>query len=624
MYKKLVSFILSVYIIFSCGVLHMNGSAEVYEQKDKIAVALQEEMCRANSSDTIPVYIWLNDIDHETIEYQTAQRTGYSKESLISESVAIIRSVVENNISEFDNSNIRYNDISGFNFKDMSEIAEYLEVTNSKQEILAHKTDKYITAQRELSRNAYLKKSNRFIQDNLANKKIMFQSQYAPMIICELTKDEISRICLDRRVAQMSLYVDYDATDLGNFDASLSAICADVTKNQGVKGRYVKIGQIESGTPNVNVNALAGKNVIKRCSTPNNEEHATLVASIIVGDDGVAPSATLYSTSALYDVSSNSIISKFSTNKLAVEYENIEWLISQGVNVINRSYSPEVTLGKYTEYSKLIDHISDQHGVTFVQAAGNGGCLDHPNCGYDNCETVVSLLSYNAIVVGGINDMGTSSVNDDTYFFETSLGPNKPDVVAPAVGFYTEGAFSSPSNGTSFAAPLVTGVVAQMMCSIVALKLRPDAIKAALMASCDRKTIPNASINELTKQEGAGVINARNAINSLSRVLVQETYYTTTSKTLTYNFYPQSTGRKVIVVSWMVPGTGTETSPDMADYDTEIYDSVGNLVCSSAIKGNNVEYIGFNATTTGKYTVKVIRKDSGTSSQRITIANYNE
>ncbi len=449
----------------------------------------------------------------------------------------------------------------------------------------------------------------------MKNAEILYQSQYAPMVICKLTKSDIIRLSKIEQVATLSLYTDYEVEDLGNLNISLPAISADITKNQGFMGASVKIGQIETGRPKTNVSALSGKNITRRGTTTT--DHASLVASIMIGKNGVAPGATLYSTSAYYNSSTNSDNSYYST---AIEYENIEWLVSQGVTIINRSFGGS-TDGIYDDFSKWVDHIVNQHNVTFIQAAGNGG----PNGS-------VSLQSYNAIVVGGINDMGTLSKTDDTYYSSTSYlssGNNKPDVVAPAVGFSIPEAYGGSSvNGTSFAAPHVTGMVAQMMCTATSLKLRPDAIKAAVMASCDRKTVPGVSLAILTNQEGAGVVNALNAVNSIARLDLQQTYYTTTASTFTYSFYPLSTGIKTIVISWLrnVTGSGTSHStistPNLTDFDLYVYDSDGNYIASSASIVNNVEFVRFNATTTSAYTVRIVRYTNNSTSERISLANH--
>lgn len=580
------------------------NTADLYiNSQSKISDELKAIIANVKEDELITVYVWIDDIDYDVIVAQTEKSTGLSEELLLQSGKEIFVTKDEKGVP-----------VIKEEFKSENELSEFLIATQEEREKLSEDVDTYINEKRKISREAYAENNGTFIKDNLNSDNVIFQSQYAPMIICRLTKSEIGCLSENKRVSSLSLYEDCEAEDCGNLDISLPAINADTTIGQGIMGSNVKIGQIETRRPKTGVSSLYGKSITRRGTATT--DHASLVAAIMIGSSGVAPSASIYSTSAKYNVSTNSDNSTYST---AVEYENIEWLVSQGVDVINRSFGGSTS--SYDAFSKWIDHIVNQHNVTFVQAAGNGGN-----------QSYVDLQSFNAIVVGGINDMGTLSKTDDSYYIPTSCvhGDSfKPEVVAPAVGFSIPEAYDGEAvNGTSFAAPHVTGVVAQMMCTVPSLKLRPDAIKAALMASCDRKTIPGASMNRLTTQEGAGVVNALNAVNSLSRVAVQQTYYTTTGNSITFNFYPLTTGRKAVVISWLkrVTGTGTNhstlTNPNLTNFDLHVYDSSGNEVSHVQSSVDSVEYIGFNATTTNKYTVVITRVTNNTTSERITLANY--
>lgn len=580
---------------------------------DRITDELKARLDTAENDELIPVYIWIDDIDYEEVETLTIAEVGYSASDLADRANEILSSV--------SNTPAGINESNGANgagsalFEDSDAWTSFLEDTQEMRAELAESVDLYIMTKRELTRETYATQNEEFISSNIEDAELLYTSQYAPMIICELTKSDILDLSANEKVSEISLYVNYEAEDFGNLDISLPAIAADITKSQGIMGAYVKIGQIETGRPMTGVSCLSGKSITRRGTGAT--DHASLVAAILIGSNGVAPGATLYSTSAYYNSSTGTDNSSYN---VTIEYENIEWLISQGVTIINRSFGSS-TGGSYNDFSKWVDHIVNQHNVTFVQAAGN------------NSSQYVSLQSYNAIVVGGINDMGTSSTTDDTYYSHTSYlsmsgGCNKPDVVAPAVGFSIPEAFSGNAvDGTSFAAPHVTGVVAQMMCTVPSLASRPDSIKAALMASCDRKTVSGASLTSLTSKEGAGVINAVNAVNSLSTMALQSTNYTTTASEISYNFYPQTKGYKTIVISWLMRATGsgtnhaTITTPSLTNFDLYVYDYNGNLVASSTSTVNNVEFIRFNASTTSMYTVKIVRR-SNTTSERISLGIY--
>ena len=242
----------------------------------------------------------------------------------------------------------------------------------------------------------------------------------------------------------------------------------------------------------------------------------------------MAPSAELYCTTCIAVVENIC--------------QNVEWLISSGVNVINISYGLTNASGIYDDFTKWTDHVVFYHGISFVKSSGNGG--------NQNQYVTRPGDAYNVITVGAINEHNTVRTDDDTLYekssYKTGSGmPMKPDVVAPG------------AEGTSFAAPHVTGMIAQMMSFCPSLKFRPDAIKAAVVASCDRKTT-NESINSITNKEGSGVVNAINAANSISNVLIQKTYYYTNESSFSFDFYPLTTGTKTIAIAWLKKQLYTE------------------------------------------------------------------
>ncbi len=473
-------------------------------------------------------------------------------------------------------------------------------------------------AMREHAAEAYETYLTEFVNGCLTESSVIYKSKYAPLIICRLNRAAIEAISRYSQVVSIELCNDTECEDAGDTNISLPTISANTVRDQGFDGTGLKIGQIETGVPDTERQGLYNAAVVPRSENISLTDHASIVANIMVGEDGIVPYATLYSTSAKYNVSTGSV--GVYTND--VEMENIEWLISQGVTLINRSFGGASANGEYDMFSKWIDHVVNQHNITFVQAAGNNGEGSYKH-----------LYAKNAILVGGMNDNGTIDASDDTYYYATSHRDKdirKVDVVAPAVGFSIDG--YSNASGTSFAAPHVAGVVAQMMCAVPGMKLKPEAIKAAVMASCTRKTISTDPQNVLSDKEGAGVINALNAVNSLSRISLQSTCYSNSGSAISFTFYPLTTGTKTISVVWLsgVIATGTDHTsleiPTLSSYKLEVRDPYGSLVTDGTLTsetGESVIYLKFEATSTAAYTVTVTRTSSNTDAvDRIAIANH--
>ena len=612
-FGKLLSLFLVLTLCMSMFSFTSNTVFAQDTQQSKISPELQKVLDELENDDLVSICIWIEDIDYEQVESITLLNTGFSEKTLLENSYEIyksldnnaIQNVVENAALEED---FEKKEASDSTLDKITSDSDYLDIlkgfyeTNYEAiEELSKNVDIYISEKRAIARNEYNKQNKGFVEEYLKDAKITFLSQYAPMIIGETSKQNVLDLDNVELVESISVYTEVETHDDGNMNVSIPSIGGAYTRDtSGFNGMGVRIGQIESGRPETGISELSSTS-ITRGGTNNNTPHASLVAAIMAGKTGMAPKAQLYCTT----------VDNF--------YANAEWLISSNVTVINRSNSGSNN-GTYDNVAKWVDHIINQHNVSWVQTPGNSG-PDAYVCSPGN--------AYNVITVGSINDRGTVSVNDDTYVTSSNykIGsgmPSKPDVVAPGSGFSVTG--GETMSGTSFAAPHVTGMIAQMQSFTPALKLRPDAIKAAVLASCDRKE-SGESMNGITAKEGSGVINAINAANSISNLSAQQTYYTTTGSSISFNFYPLSTGTKTIAISWLKRNTGSGTnhttvsSPTLTDFDLKVYDSSGNLVASSVSVYNNAELVRFNATTTSVYTVKITRYTNNSTSERISLAH---
>lgn len=226
-------------------------------------------------------------------------------------------------------------------------------------------------------------------------------------------------------------------------------------------------------------------------------DHASFVAYTT---QSVAPNAQLYAAHATSGT-----------------LEPIEWLIDQGVNVINISLGVGYpTTNEYGTVAKWLDHIALDHYVSIVISAGNEA---DTNPG----EVYEGKTSYNAIVVGSV-DVNGQIANSSSYTYMTFEEGSRPDISAPGVDIQPEG-MSWAVSGTSLAAPMVTGAVAILCQQDSVLLYYPDAVKAILAtnvsASFDRYvTWPLNSTNGYERY-GAGILDCLNVYNSLSA----EQYY---------------------------------------------------------------------------------------------------
>jgi len=153
----------------------------------------------------------------------------------------------------------------------------------------------------------------------------------------------------------------------------------------------------------------------------------------------------------------------------------------------------------------IIDQAAEEavrNGIVVVVAAGNSG----------GEHSIPPANSPSAITVGGYHD-NNGIDGDSLELYHSNFGPTadgtvKPEIVAPAK--WVVAPTLSDTNkyqhvdGTSFAAPIVSSIVAQMIEANP--QLTPGAIKNILISTADRIASAPAI------RQGFGVVNARRAV----------------------------------------------------------------------------------------------------------------
>lgn len=187
--------------------------------------------------------------------------------------------------------------------------------------------------------------------------------------------------------------------------------------------------------------------------------------------------------------------------------------------------------------------------------------------------------------------------------------PNKPDIVAPGSNLsYPISGGLYRGSGTSYAAPIVTGVVAQMINANSPMS--PASIKAKLLLAADSSKI---SVNNnglensvvLREKSGAGFVNAIDAV----------TYsYDTPGYTVvdgmdfdTSRFYCQK-GQKIrAILVFDKRNDQIITSYDtMDDYDLYLYNDSNVVQAQSLSTRNNVEIIEYTVQNSGYYYLRAL------------------
>jgi len=268
---------------------------------------------------------------------------------------------------------------------------------------------------------------------------------------------------------------------------------------------------------NVNLTTLSGN------SAGDGRGHGTFVAGIaagnITGRSGAAPTAKIVSL----DVMDDQGMARTSDVIAAAD-----WILAHkaqyGIRVANFSLHSSVANSfRYDPLDKAVERLWFNN-VVVVAAAGNYGIANGPSG--------VPFAPGNDpfVITVGASDTGRSvSVNDDvaapwSAYGYTLDGFAKPDVAAP--GRYMVGPVPTTStlyserpdhivaqgyielSGTSFAAPIVSGVAALILGKHP--EWSADQVKGALMAGA--KSMPQAA----PLSEGVGEVNAQRAVEMAS------------------------------------------------------------------------------------------------------------
>lgn len=504
--------IISLIIVIAMIVITILCVPSVSAQNNKIDSKLGAILSHASDDDVIPVSIWFNDIDKSMLSEKISEKF---------QKLVMDNKLSRNAVTNMGNAVLDYgtNDFE-LSFNDIQ---------------------KMISVERKCSKeiyNSYNEEQTSNILRNYDKKDIIFTSSYAPNVVLNLSKKDV--YCIERFDCVQSIYYDDESifdekynmneysSSYSNFQITFDRCLDAIASNAICTGDNIKIGMIDSKLPLVSRNVIASSDIIlDPYVTSYKSNHATIIASELVGNyssstksfKGMVPDATLYCTRIDENYNWKS---------------RIEWLINNGVNVINISNS--LVDERYTQdndVSRWIDHVSNQHNVTVVAAVGYLDTID------DDSQNISPLAySKNAIIVGAID---IASYANGNYSFEKYSGVREtaysnsglyfPNVVAPSnpgeIPGLTGPTYQTQESGNSFSAPLVVGAIVQLIEICPDLATNPALIKSLIMAGSngEKSRVSNdTSGTDMDREYGAGVVNVQNSIDCLSTSSTDKMY----------------------------------------------------------------------------------------------------
>jgi serine protease AprX len=276
------------------------------------------------------------------------------------------------------------------------------------------------------------------------------------------------------------------------------SIRADRAWNDGYTGKGVGVAVIDTGiqgnlpdfresrsnpTSRVIATAVVNPGASTAADTLG---HGTHVAGLIAGDGtarpsgdplagkyvGVAPDANLIAVKAADDEGNTTVLDVIDGLQFVVDHKN-----DYGIRVVNLSLKSSQAESYLTDPLDAAVEAAWNSGIVVVVAAGNAGTAP------DAVDYAPANDPY-VITVGGVDDMGTKNIDDDTLAAWSSRGTTqdgiaKPDVLAPGAHLVstipagsdytqlcptcvTDGQYFKVG-GTSMAAAVVSGGVADLI-----------------------------------------------------------------------------------------------------------------------------------------------------------------
>ena len=573
--------------------LYTNNKTQVEKSNLVISSELNEKHeADENEKMIYQVAIWLNDIDFEDVRNSAEKSAGISWEDLVCEEDRIYaRAAFEVNKKKGIGSTLSVSDDNNGLFYGLDIIIEAKEKISALQK----KINTYVSEEREAASNLYSQQNTTFVMENIETEHVKFISRYSPMIIAELSWEQIEKIAQSEEVIgifeawfedsegkfETELYTGEVKTASGSklsedYTFYLKYLNADKEHVAGLTGRGVKVGIADDKIVRASDHSELKQSDITAVGTRySTGDHAVKMARVICGSNGMAPDCDLYSVN-IHEGGS-------------LFYNSIELLLDKGVSVINISYSAPGATGKYSGIEQWFDHISTAHKVVVVQAAGNSSSSSGDSVSDKLIKT--PGLAYNVITVGNVDCKTDRLAENSCYTSYDNI--SKPDVVSAG-----ENVLDMVHGGTSAATATVTGMIALFLEAKPSLAGKPQALKAIVIASADHVAGSSSFTSVYDEKQGAGVVDVVRGLIIISRGQYLSNYTTSDGRIELYKSvaYGSKYSTFVFVGNKMNSISGNHTSGssinfEMPELRMAVVTITGTLIGFSDMNKSSVELV---------------------------------
>ncbi|MCX7840365.1 MAG: S8 family serine peptidase, partial [Anaerolineae bacterium] len=434
---------------------------------------------------------------------------------------------------------------------------------------------------------------------------VEYASEIVPMAYLELTR---------RQVEELAFLPEIEAIyDVPNIAGPLLSIArptqnADLINSVGYTGTGISVAVVE-GERIYTANPYLSVAGAFDASQPT-ADHPTAVGGIIASTHptyrGLASGASLYSANGSY--------TNFGVMSAAIDWG------STNARVLNNSYFWQDDGGSSAFFTidRHLDYIVRYNYDFVTVAAGNFGGAPCPVRPF----VISPAKGYNVMSVGNYEDNDTLGWSDDSMNSCSSFGDPrgdstsyshaKPEVAAVGSTISSTLRSSVPAtaigpvgSGTSYAAPMVAALAADLIGANTSLAIYPESLRAIIMATALHNIEGDARLSD---RDGTGGIVASAAIKTVERGdWSSQSITSTASFPKTFYAYASKGERVRFVINWLSNPNDTYTSDVLpADLDLTAYRADGTtFVQSSASFGNPFEIVDFVAPASETYVFRV-------------------
>jgi hypothetical protein len=430
----------------------------------------------------------------------------------------------------------------------------------------------------------------------LANLKTMgsypeYVSPIAPLIYVELSRSAVLELVLKE-------YVDTIYGPNVNHDMMNNAKTtqkADIVDNWfGFDGTGINVAIAEDSRIDwPHTSLITGTTRVPGDS--NVDQHSTACAGMVASQhatyQGIAQGVNLFSANGTSYADANMAAA-------------MDWAATtQNVDVLNNSWGGSDFSASLTEHDRHLDYLVRNSICTSTVAAGNEGASGSHYVGSPG-------KGYNIITVGVYDDKGTLSWDDDTIhpgssYNDPGTGCDKPEVAASGTDITSTLMGDGIGNagwGTSYAAPMVAGSVAQLMDRNSTLQTWPESVKAIIMATALHNIEGDSRLSD---KDGAGGVDMRAAFRVVDEGWWAGSDIVESDLPLEYSVFAYAGQTIRAAIAWdSNPNASYTTDPLEADLDLRLKNPSGTIVAISTSAANSSEIVEYTASTTGTYTLE--------------------